>query len=91
MSKTSTESLNTTTSTSQSASITPQDAPKNTATIFNPAMAQEQGSSDSSQPYHHKANHNQNRSITQSSDAASVRQQPSMHPLARHQRLVLYR
>ncbi|BFM02318.1 hypothetical protein Psyaliredsea_09650 [Psychrobacter alimentarius] len=71
MSKTSTESVNTTTITSPSASTDPN----NTATIFNPAkpaMAQAQGSSASSQPYHHKANHNQNRSIVQSSDAAST-------------------
>ncbi|WP_367111048.1 30S ribosomal protein S12 methylthiotransferase RimO [uncultured Psychrobacter sp.] len=40
---------------------------KNTATLFNPAQSQV---ADSTQPYHHKANHNQNRSITQSGTAA---------------------
>jgi len=80
MPKTSTESMNVTTLTSQPASTAPKDAPKNTATIFNPAkpnLAQEQSQADVSQanfnqPYHHKANHNQNRSIAQSSDAMSA-------------------
>ena len=80
MPKTSTESMNVTTLTSQPASTAPKDAPKNTATIFNPAkpnLAQEQSQADvsqanSNQPYHHKANHNQNRSIAQSSDAMSA-------------------
>lgn len=80
MPNTSTESLNTTVTTS-SVSTSPASAssasmPKNTATIFNPAkpnIAQESSQADVSQtntnqPYHHKANHNQNRSIEQSSD-----------------------
>ena len=73
MSKTSTESVNTTTT-------APTSAVKDTATIFNPAkpsIPQEQSQADISQantdqPYHHKANHNQNRSIAQSSDATSA-------------------
>jgi len=72
MPNTSTESLNSTVTTAQPAS----NAPKNTATIFNPAkptIAQENSQADVSQantnqPYHHKANHNQNRSIEQSGD-----------------------
>ncbi len=74
MPKTSTQSANTTApmTTSSSAVI------KDTATIFNPAQAQEPSEQAENtvalkQPYHHKANHNQNRSIAQSSDAiASV-------------------
>ena len=81
MPNTSTESLNTTVTTSSistsSASASSASMPKNTATIFNPAkpnIAQESSQADVSQantnqPYHHKANHNQNRSIEQSSDA----------------------
>ncbi|GAA0802571.1 30S ribosomal protein S12 methylthiotransferase RimO [Psychrobacter piscatorii] len=73
MSKTSTESVNTTTT-------APTSAVKDTATIFNPAkpsIPQEQSQADISQthtdqPYHHKANHNQNRSIAQSSHATSA-------------------
>ncbi|WP_288727610.1 30S ribosomal protein S12 methylthiotransferase RimO [uncultured Psychrobacter sp.] len=77
----STESLNTTVTTSSvptsPASASIASMPKNTATIFNPAkpnIAQESSQADVSQantnqPYHHKANHNQNRSIEQSSDA----------------------
>ena len=73
MSKTSTESVNTTT-------IAPTSAVKDTATIFNPAkpsIPQEQSQTEVSQantdqPYHHKANHNQNRSIAQSSHATSA-------------------
>ena len=80
MPNTSTESLNTTVTTSSistsSASASSASMPKNTATIFNPAkpnIAQESSQADVSQantnqPYHHKANHNQNRSIEQSSD-----------------------
>ena len=80
MPNTSTESLNTTVTTSSvstsSASASIASMPKNTATIFNPAkpnIAQESSQADVSQantnqPYHHKANHNQNRSIEQSSD-----------------------
>ena len=76
----STESLNTTVTTSSvptsPASASIASMPKNTATIFNPAkpnIAQESSQADVSQantnqPYHHKANHNQNRSIEQSSD-----------------------
>ena len=66
----STESINTTITTSQ-----PASTPKDTATIFNPAklnIAQEQSQADTSQPYHHKANHNQNRSIEQSSNVVSA-------------------
>ena len=81
MPNTSTESLNTTVTTSSvptsPASASSASMPKNTATIFNPAkpnIAQESSQADVSQantnqPYHHKANHNQNRSIEQSSDA----------------------
>ena len=81
MPNTSTESLNTTVTTSSistsSASASSASMPKNTATIFNPAkpnIAQESSQADVSQantnqPYHHKANHNQNRSIEQSSGA----------------------
>ena len=81
MPNTSTESLNTTVTTSSvptsPASASLASMPKNTATIFNPAkpnIAQESSQADVSQantnqPYHHKANHNQNRSIEQSSDA----------------------
>ena len=80
MPNTSTESLNTTVTTSSvptsPASASLASMPKNTATIFNPAkpnIAQESSQADVSQantnqPYHHKANHNQNRSIEQSSD-----------------------
>lgn len=80
MPNTSTESFNTTVTTSSvptsSASASSASMPKNTATIFNPAkpnIAQESSQADVSQantnqPYHHKANHNQNRSIEQSSD-----------------------
>lgn len=82
MPNTSTESLNTTVTTSSvptsPASASIASMPKNTATIFNPAkpnIAQESSQADVSQantnqPYHHKANHNQNRSIEQSSDVA---------------------
>ena len=81
MPNTSTESLNTTVTTSSvptsPASASLASMPKDTATIFNPAkpnIAQESSQADVSQantnqPYHHKANHNQNRSIKQSSDA----------------------
>lgn len=81
MPNTSTESVNSTVTTSSvspsSASASSASMPKNTATIFNPAkptIAQENSQADVSQantnqPYHHKANHNQNRSIEQSSDA----------------------
>ena len=81
MPNTSTESLNTTVTTSSvptsPASASLASMPKDTATIFNPAkpnIAQESSQADVSQantnqPYHHKANHNQNRSIEQSSDA----------------------
>ena len=80
MPNTSTESVNTTIS-SQPAST----APKNTATIFNPAKsahAQKQSTSqaDGTQPYHHKANHNQNRSIAQSGDATVARTAASDAP-----------
>ena len=80
MPNTSTESLNTTVTTSSvptsPASASIASMPKDTATIFNPAkpnIAQESSQADVSQantnqPYHHKANHNQNRSIEQSSD-----------------------
>lgn len=81
MPNTSTESVNSTVTTSSvstsSASASSASMPKNTATIFNPAkptIAQENSQADVSQantnqPYHHKANHNQNRSIEQSGDA----------------------
>lgn len=81
MPNTSPESLNTTVTTSSvstsSASASSASMPKNTATIFNPAkptIGQEQNQADVrqaniNQPYHHKANHNQNRSIEQSGDA----------------------
>ncbi|MGP9556884.1 30S ribosomal protein S12 methylthiotransferase RimO [Psychrobacter sp. AOP7-A1-24] len=73
MSKTSTESVNTT-------ATNPLSAVQDTATIFNPAAptaVQEQNQTDISQadtkqPYHHKANHNQNRSVAQSRDATSA-------------------
>ena len=73
MSKTSTESVNTT-------AAAPLSAVKDTATIFNPAAptiveAQSQADSnqtDTKQPYHHKANHNQNRSVAQSSDVTTA-------------------
>ena len=66
----STESVNTTIAPSQPASI-----PKDTATLFNPAKPTAmpaQSSTDSVQPYHHKANHNQNRSVEQSSEVVSA-------------------
>lgn len=44
---------------------------KNAATVFNPAQSQTQQEPTPVQPYHHKANHNQNRSIAQSSDATT--------------------
>ncbi|MGP4848761.1 hypothetical protein ACTXGQ_32010, partial [Marinobacter sp. 1Y8] len=73
MSKTSTESVNTT-------ATAPLSAVKDTATIFNPAaptIVQTQSQADASQtdtkqPYHHKANHNQNRSVAQSSDVTTA-------------------
>ncbi|MEL0618894.1 30S ribosomal protein S12 methylthiotransferase RimO [Psychrobacter proteolyticus] len=73
MSKTSTESVNTT-------ATAPLSAVKDTATIFNPAaptIVQAQSQADASQtdtkqPYHHKANHNQNRSVAQSSDVTTA-------------------
>ncbi|MEH6668770.1 MAG: 30S ribosomal protein S12 methylthiotransferase RimO, partial [Psychrobacter sp.] len=73
MSKTSTESVNTT-------ATAPLSAVKDTATIFNPAaptivQAQSQADvsqTDAKQPYHHKANHNQNRSVAQSSDVTTA-------------------
>jgi len=70
MPKTSTQPVNTNIATALSASTTPKD----TATMFNPAQTptlSEQNTTDSVQPYHHKANHNQNRSIAQSSDATT--------------------
>ena len=80
MPKTYTESLNTTIATSQPASTSlasmpTASTPKDTATIFNPAKptaTPAQSSTDSVQPYHHKANHNQNRSIEQSSDVVAA-------------------
>ena len=76
MSKTSTESVNTTTTVPPSAV---QDAAIETVTIFNPAkpnIAQDSqadvSQTDTKQPYHHKANHNQNRSVEQSSHATSA-------------------
>lgn len=74
MPKTSTESLNTTITTPQPASTPTASMSKDTATIFNPAKppaTPAQSSTDSSEPYHHKANHNQNRSIEQSSNVVS--------------------
>ncbi|MBH0087122.1 30S ribosomal protein S12 methylthiotransferase RimO [Psychrobacter sp. SCQQ22] len=75
MPKTSTESVNPTITTSPSASI----APKDTATIFNPAKPNivqdsqaDVSQTDTKQPYHHKANHNQNRSVAQSSDVTTA-------------------
>jgi len=73
MSKTSTESVNTT-------ATAPLSAVKDTATVFNPAaptIVQSQSQADASQtdtkqPYHHKANHNQNRSVAQSSDVTTA-------------------
>lgn len=80
MPKTYTESLNTTIATSKPASTSlasmpTASMPKDTATIFNPAKptaTPAQSSTDSVQPYHHKANHNQNRSIEQSSDVVAA-------------------
>ena len=85
MPKTYTESLNTTIATSQPASTSlastslasmpTASMPKDTAAIFNPAKPMAtptQSSTDSVQPYHHKANHNQNRSIEQSSDVVAA-------------------
>ena len=73
MSKTSTASVSTAPTVSLSAA-------KNTATIFNPAkpsipQAQSQtaiSQASADEPYHHKANHNQNRSVAQSSHATSA-------------------
>ena len=43
---------------------------KDSVTLFNPALAQPQDLNEgSSPPYHHKANHNENRSIAQSGNA----------------------
>ncbi len=75
MPKTSIESINTTVTTSPSVSTPTASMSKNTATIFNPAkptVTPVQSSTDSAQPYHHKANHNQNRSIEQSSNVVSA-------------------
>lgn len=71
----STESVNTTIAPSQPTSTSSASMPKDTATIFNPAKPTAtpvQSSTDSVQPYHHKANHNQNRSIEQSSDVVAA-------------------
>ncbi|WP_201585323.1 30S ribosomal protein S12 methylthiotransferase RimO [Psychrobacter jeotgali] len=74
MSKTSTQSADTTLLDNNISNITDSGVPKlkNTATVFNPAQPQPSQAADSTQPYHHKANHNQNRSITQSSDITTI-------------------
>ncbi len=79
MSKTSTESLNTTITTSQPASTPTNSTLKDTATVFNPAkptIAQDSqvdtNQSNPTKASHHKANHNQNRSVEQSSHATSA-------------------
>ena len=78
MPNTSTESVNTTVTTSPSTSTPTDSMLKDTATVFNPAkpnIAQDNqadvSQANTNQPYHHKANHNQNRSIEQSSDVTS--------------------
>ncbi len=85
MPKTSTQSLDSTQTVDNSVDDLQTDAPltaaralKNSATVFNPAQVQSQKASqqpdiqkiDGNEPYHHKANHNQNRSINQSGEAA---------------------
>ena len=75
MPKISTESVNTTIAPSQPASTSSATMPKDTATLFNPAKPTAmpaQSSTDSVQPYHHKANHNQNRSVEQSSEVVAA-------------------
>ena len=79
MPNTSTESVNTTVTTSPSTSTPTDSMLKDTATVFNPAkpnIAQDNqadvSQANTNQPYHHKANHNQNRSIEQSSDVVSA-------------------
>ena len=51
---------------------------KNTATVFDPAHVPSaaDGAQDASQPYHHKANHNQNRSISQSASGNTAAANP---------------
>ncbi|MES1964340.1 30S ribosomal protein S12 methylthiotransferase RimO [Psychrobacter sp. AH5] len=43
---------------------------KNTASVFNPATSNLSQRTESNEPYHHKANHNQNRSIEQSGESS---------------------
>ena len=76
MPNTSTESVNPTVTTSPLTSTPTDSMLKDTATVFNPAkpnIAQDNqadvSQANTAQPYHHKANHNQKRSIEQSSDA----------------------
>ncbi len=59
-------------------SVSAASAVKDSVSVFNPANSQEspQTTHNSSEPYHHKANHNQNRSIAQSSKAATDAQAP---------------
>ena len=80
MLKTSTESANMTTISSSSVPT----SLKNTATVFNPAHTQIQGqvenqsvSINNNEPYHHKANHNENRSIAQSGSAGATVSSPT--------------
>ena len=51
---------------------------KNTATVFDPARMSPAADSlqDTDQPYHHKANHNQNRSISQSASGNTAAASP---------------
>ena len=68
----------------ESATITPMSSSavlKDTATVFNPAQIQNQGENQSAginnnEPYHHKANHNENRSIAQSGNAGATVSSP---------------
>ena len=45
---------------------------KDTATVFNPAQSSAPTQNEPSQPYHHKANHNENRTIAQSGASGTI-------------------
>ena len=81
--------LKTSTETANTAKISSSSAPaslKDTATVFNPAKAQMQKQSgkqsatvSSNEPYHHKANHNENRSIAQSGNVSATASSPTIN------------
>ena len=68
MSKTSMSADDTISTDSASAPSVPTIS-KNSATVFNPASMVELSEPSVNEPYHHKANHNQNRSIEQSGES----------------------